>query len=109
MTIKRMFGTCAVAMVAAVSAGGAWFGGAGTALAPEEVELRETLRATGVTSVARGYVSKTPTNIVRWPDIATANSDGTPVAGQPCTTIWMPIGARTKQVIVADGPDRLCY
>jgi hypothetical protein len=57
MTIKRVFGTCAVAVIAAVSAAGVRSAGAGTALAPEPAHLRADVGTTQSTSADAYYVN----------------------------------------------------
>jgi hypothetical protein len=107
--IKRMLGTSAIAVTLAASAGATFLAGAGTALAPEAATLRETLRPVGYPSIAT-YVDGTPATIIRWPASASANHDGSPAAGQPCTTNpSMGLNSQTKQVIVVSGSTRLCH
>jgi hypothetical protein len=106
MTIKRIFGTCAVGMVAAVSAGGVWLGGAGTALAPEPARLRAPLSETISVSADAYYVNtSTSTTVLRWTG---SYRHGTAPAGTPCSTSGMAAGQETRQVIVASGNYRKC-
>ena len=95
----RMVGVSAVVLTVVVSATGAWFHGAGTVRAPEPATLRAPLSTSMGSYAAAAYGSGTPTTIVRWPTSAQANKDGTPRAGQPCTTTVMVPGMKTAKVI----------
>jgi hypothetical protein len=110
MKTQRMLGCGAVVLILLGSACGTWLAGAGSALAPEPAKLVGTtaLSQTGQIGPA-AYLSGSPTKIVRWPSSAAANSDGSPAAGQPCTTTYLAPGASTMKVIVAAGSSRLCY
>jgi hypothetical protein len=104
----RILGLAAVALAAVVAATGVWLHGAGTASAPEPAKLTGTMGNVSTLAPAV-YLSGASTTILRWPSSGSARADGTPRAGQPCTTVWLPTGATTKQVIVAVGSSRFCY
>jgi hypothetical protein len=97
----------AFAAVAALTAG--WLHGARTASAPEPAKLAGSITPT-TTLVPAYYLSGAATTVIRWPSSGgQARADGSPRAGQPCTTVYLAAGATTKQVIVAVGSSRLCY
>jgi hypothetical protein len=96
--MKNNIGRCAIAAVAIGCAGGAWFVGAGTALAPTPVQLTATLSATSSATATGVYMSKTPTTVYYWPASYTINSGR--VAGQPCSSVGLQAGDMTNQVIV---------
>jgi len=106
----RIPGRAAVVVTAAISATGVWMHGAGWAMAPEAAMLTGTtpLSYNGQIAPAR-YLSGTPTTIIRWPAAATANRDGSPAAGQPCTTTILSPYSLTNKVIRVSGSSRLCY
>jgi hypothetical protein len=105
----RMVGASAVVLTVVVSATGAWFYGAGTVRAPEPASLRATLGTTQGSTAAATGPSGTPTTIMRWPASAQQNKDGTPRAGQPCTTTAMMPTQQTAKVIHEFGSVRACY
>jgi hypothetical protein len=115
MMIKRILGTCAVTIVAVVSAAGVWLGGAavafladsGTALAPEPARVREALGTTQGTTGAAYYVNTgTLTGVVSWPGSYSPSTSLAP--GTPCSTAGLGAGQQTSQVIVANGNYRKC-
>jgi hypothetical protein len=108
--IARAVGLAAVALTLAGSAGATFLAGAGSALAPEPAKLVGTTPVSYNGQVGpAAYLSGTATKIVRWPSSGQANRDGSPAAGQPCTTIYLAPGSTTTKVIVALGSSRLCY
>jgi hypothetical protein len=110
MTVKRILGTCAVTIVAVVSAAGVWLGGAGEAIAPEPAELTGDLRSTDPnysTTAAAVYVNtRIATKVVKW--YGTYPKPANVYAGQPCWpgTLYAP--NITYKVIVVNGAYASC-
>jgi hypothetical protein len=102
MTIRRILGTCAVAMVAALSGGGVWLGGAGTALAPEPARTNGALYSNGSVTSANYITTGGTTNAWRWTS-SWAASSSMPV-GAPCSTGPVSAGTTLTTVIVAAAP-----
>ena len=98
--------------IVAVAAGATitFSAGASSALAPEPAKLVATyaLTSTGHIGPAR-YLSGGSTTIVRWPASGTANADGSPHGGQPCTTTYLAPGGTTAKVIRVSGSSRFCW
>jgi hypothetical protein len=112
MTIKRIFRTCAVAMVAAVSAGGVWSAGAGTALAPEPAQLTTSLYGTPgsmtATADAKYVHTNTSTKVVMWPSNYPIAAKSWAPAGQPCYPGNLPAGQQTTKAIRVSGAYAIC-
>lgn len=108
MTIKRILGTCAVTMVAAISAASTWLGGAGEALAPEPARLTTNLSGANTTATADAkYVhANTPTKVVKW--YGTTWKTANVSAGQPCWPGDLAAGSTTFKVIVVNGAYASC-
>ena len=104
----RMVGVSAVVLTVVVSAIGAWFNGTDAVRAPEPASLRAPLSTSYGSYSAAAYLSGAPTTIVRWPTFGLARKDGTPRAGQPCTTTAMALWQTTTQIIHERGSLRLC-
>lgn len=76
------------------------------AYAPESAQVRANLSgSTGATAAAVYVATQRDTRIVLWPGSWRA---GNAVAGMPCSTSALPVGATTTKVIYADGNNRKC-
>jgi hypothetical protein len=108
MTIKRVRDLTAFASIAVASAAGAWFVGAGTALAPEPARLTQSLSgATGTMGAAVYVSSNQSTSVVKWPT-SWLSAYPLPEAGKPCSPYDMAAWQQTTRVIVANGSYRKC-
>ena len=100
--------TAVVAAAAIVaSAGGVWFAGAGTALAPEPAQLTSNLYgSTGATAAAYYVNTAVETGVVKWP--GTYHYNPNLAAGTPCSPYDLGAWATTSRVIQATGNYRKC-
>jgi hypothetical protein len=95
----------AVAAALAVSAGGTFFAGAGSALAPEPARLASTLASTGSTAATLIY-SRT---VVPAYFLSSSWTPSSMPAGLPCsTTAPVPSGTVLTHYVVASGNYRKC-
>ena len=63
------------------------------ASAPEPAKLNASLVGGYGSTVPAVYLSGTSTTVLRWPASGIANRDGSPAAGQPCSTAYLWAGA----------------
>jgi hypothetical protein len=88
--------------VALGSAGAMWFGGAGTALAPEPARLTQDLSGSMGATAAAVYVNtNTQTKVIRWYADWTSTDATVRAAGEgaPCATSDMYSGQQTSKVL----------
>jgi hypothetical protein len=105
MTTRRILETCAVTLAVAVCAGGMWFAGAQTALAPEPAQLTNSLGTSSTSAVwyqSRGSTTAYFMSSTNW------TYSSLPV-GTPCSpTSNRPAGSVLTHVVVAYGNYRKC-
>ena len=98
----------AVALAVVVAAFGAWFHGAGSALAPDVVRVPSGLGSTKGNS-ATGYwiTSNVQTTVLNWPSDPTGGTN-LPAVGTPCSNTSLLPGQVTTKVIIKSLLNRKC-
>lgn len=104
-TGTRIVGVAAVVLAILVSALGAWFNGAGSALAPEPARLTSNLNGGNGAAAAAVYPNGSPTIALIWPATLTS---GSIAVGTPCSNVPLTNGQTTSKVIAAVGTLRKC-